>query len=129
MLIVVHWVGGLFFVLWGRGRFHFGSVPCLFCFLLCKINMVCLFRWLGLRVITSHLQAQPRTNDCPCCPPGASLFLCHLENGTAAPQPLPRRNDEAITKIGGYWESTNARNLFFSQQPCLRHGCHPQPPA
>ena len=53
-------------------------------------------------------------------PPGRPCFCVtclSTDIGTTAPQPLPRRNDEAITKIGGYWESTDARNQFAPSSP------------
>ena len=52
--------------------------------------------------------------------PGRPCFCVtylSTDNGTATPQPLPRRSDEIIAKIGGYWESTEARNLFAPSSP------------
>ena len=112
-----------------RGRFHFGSVPCLFvCLFVClfalltlrKILIVfCLGGWACGESMPSTKPSRGREGPIPTAtvitPPGdpRSVRLLHI----MAYPPLPRRNEAIASRIGGYWESSETRLLFSPSSP------------
>ena len=102
----------------GTVPFWFRPLFCLLC-LYSVIYFVC-FVLFGLAGLAGHhLPSQTQ----PTCREGPNLTnkFCFVTPGrpriVTAVTPPPRSNDELAKEIGGFWESTKARNLFAPGSP------------